>query len=614
MIRTGARVRIGVAFTVLALLVFGAIVMLSAREAHRQSERDTAAVLQQVADRLAQRLDADMAARFRDVQQLASIEGLLEQDLSPQRWRTLLERLQASMKHYSWIGLALPDGTVLASTQGLLEGRNVRQRPWFAKGLARAAVDDVHEAALLAALLPGTGTGEPLRFVDVAAPLQRDGETLGVIGAHLSWSWAEERRREALAMTGDERRLEIVLVDRGGSIALGPSQPAMPAGTASGPAGIIEWSNGESYLTAARPSQPMGDYPGMGWTVVVRQPASTAFAAADALRYRLWTFGLLGALVFGLVGWWLAGRLTEPLRQVARRAQAMMPEGTSLISHDEVDQLGASLSALLDDLKQREQALQSLNETLETRVRERTASLLQANEDLRSFTRSVSHDLRGPLGSMAMVLRQVLTRKDQQLGDSARRTIEIAATECERLYQLAEELLTLALVEQRAFEMAPIDTTRLVEEALHEVRSAAPGWNPEVTVQALPGVTGDAVMLRQVWSNLLSNAFKYSSKVAQARVEVSAQARDTETEFTVSDNGAGFDPSQAARLFGVFERLHASSAFPGTGVGLSIVRRVVHRHGGRVWAESTPGQGARFHFVLPKTPPDQRDLGSAPPG
>lgn len=601
--RRGMRVRIALAFTSLAMLLFGAISYLSAREAYRQSEHDTAVALQQLAQRVAQRLDADMAGRLGEVRQIAALDQLLDWPLNPAHWRLLVEGLQRSSRHYSWIGVAMPDGQVLAATQGLLEGRNVQQRPWFQQGIQQPTVGDVHEAALLASLLrPAPGSGEPLRFVDVAAPLRRGGRAVAVVGAHLSWAWAEERRREALATIDATRAVEIVLLGPGGEIVLGPRQPALPAEAGAARLGSVAWSDGQRYLTATSASQPLDDYPGMGWTVVVRQPESTAFRDADALQLRLWWLGGAGALLFGLVGWWITVRLTGPLREVARRAQTLMPEAAQQVTHDEVDQLGASLTGLLEGLRQREQSLRALNETLETRVRQRTEALQLANEDLRHFSRSLAHDLRGPLGAMGLVLGQVLEGDQPPQGGSARRSIEVVAQECERLQRLADELLTLALAEQHAYERQPVDTTALVHEALAEVRAGATGTPAEVTVQPLPVVMGDALMLRQVWSNLLSNAFKYSSKGARPQVVVSAREEGGETVFCVSDNGCGFDPGQSARLFGVFQRLHPASAFAGTGVGLSIVRRVVLRHGGRVWAESLPGQGARFYFTLPRQP------------
>lgn len=600
--RRSMRARIALAFTTLALLLFGTISYLSAREAYRQSERDTAAALQQLAQRLSQRLDADMAARLGEVRQIAALDQLLDWQLNPTHWRLLVEGLQRNSRHYSWIGVATPDGQVLAATQGLLEGRNVRQRPWFQQGLQAPIVGDVHEAVLLASLLrPDAGSQEPLRFVDVAAPLRRGSRTVGVVGGHLSWAWAEERRREALATVHAGREVEIVLVGPGGDIALGPHQPALPALQGSGAVGSVAWSDGQRYLTATSASQPLDDYPGMGWTVVVRQPESTAFRDADALQHRLWWLGGAGALLFGLVGWWITVRLTAPLRQVARRAQALMPEAAQQVTHDEVDQLGNSLAVLLEDLRQREQSLRALNESLETRVQQRTELLQLANEDLRHFSRSLAHDLRGPLGAMGLVLGQVLEGEQPPRGAGARRSIEVVAQECERLRRLTDELLTLALVDQRDYERTPVDTDALVQQALAEVRAGAIGTPAEVTVPPLPAVVGDALMLRQVWTNLLSNAFKYSSKAERPQVVLSARQEGDETVFCVGDNGRGFDPGQSARLFGAFQRLHPASEFPGTGVGLSIVRRVVHRHGGRVWAESVPGQGARFFFTLPRT-------------
>lgn len=599
--RRSMRARIALAFTTLALLLFGAISYLSAREAYRQSERDTAAALQQLAQRLSQRLDADMAARLGEVRQIAALDQLLDWQLNPTHWRVLVEGLQRNSRHYSWIGVATPDGQVLAATQGLLEGRNVQHRPWFQQGLRAPIVGDVHEAALLASLLrPEAGSTEPLRFVDVAAPLRRGGRTVAVVGGHLSWAWAEERRREALATVDAARAVEIVLVGPSGDIALGPRQPALPGPVDAGEAGSLTWSDGQRYLTATSASQPLDDYPGMGWTVVVRQPESTAFRDADALQHRLWWLGGAGALLFGLVGWWITVRLTGPLQRVARRAQALMPEAAQQVTHDEVDQLGASLSALLEGLREREQSLRALNENLESRVQERTQRLQLANEDLRHFSRSVAHDLRGPLGAMGMVLDQVLQGDQAPQGASARRSIEVVAQECDRLRRLSDELLTLALVDQRDYEQLPVETDALVAEALAEVRAVATGNSAEVTLQPLPAVMGDPLMLRQVWTNLLSNAFKYSSKSMAPKVVVSARVEGDETVFCISDNGRGFDPAQAPRLFGVFQRLHPASEFPGTGVGLSIVRRVVHRHGGRVWADSVPGQGARFYFTLPR--------------
>lgn len=598
--RLGVRERTGLAFWLLAGALFGLTGWLSADAARRQAEADAAAALQGLAERLALQLDADMAARLQQIGQLAAWSVHFSTPSAPDAWQARFESLQRATP-YSWIGLASPAGEVLASTGGLLQGRSVAQRPWFQQGARGPMVGDVHEAVLLASLLPPLDSGEPRRFVDVAAPVREaDGRLQAVIGAHLSWEWAEARRREALARVPAGRQgVNIVLVDRAGKTLLGP--PATPS-YGPMPHGVQVWSgaDGQRHLAAASPSLPREDYPGMGWVVVVRQPLSLALAAAEDLQRRVWLLGLLGATLFGIGGWWLAGRLTEPLRDLARQAQA---SGAGVSAADEVQQLAASLGSLLT-------RLQSANDTLESRVVERTESLQRANEDLREFTRSVSHDLRGPLASIAMVLRQTLTQHSS-LEPPVRHTLEVVATEAERLRHLSEELLTLAMVEQRDLVSEKVAHQALVREVLHGLPVTAAA---QVEVGPLPELSGDALMLRQVWVNLLSNALKFSARVQAPCVQVHAQPQGQEIVFSVHDNGAGFDPAQSARLFGVFQRLHPPSQFPGTGVGLSIVRRVVHRHGGRVWAESRPGQGATFFFALPQAgPPAVDQAASASP-
>lgn len=611
------RVRMGVAFSALALVLFAGSAALSAQQARRQAEHDAAARLQQTAARLAQRLDSDMALRLRDVERLASLADLLPPPQQADAWRSRLGALQAHLQYASWIGLAAPDGRVLAATQGLLEGRNVSQRPWFAQGLGGPMVADVHEAKLLASLLPSPADGEPIRFVDVAAPLRRGGQVVGVLGVHVTWAWAEARRREALQQGADAPAMEILIVDREGTVVLGPQAPApWPAGGLAAqralPAGLLTWSDGRGYLTALSPSQAQADYPGMGWTVVVRQPEAVAFAAANLIVQRMLLFGALAAVLFGAAAWWLSDRLTGPLRRVAAQAQRLMPEAALPAGHDEVDRLAASLGALLADLRQRERELAALNQALEDRVHERTRRLQQANEDLRSFSRNVSHDLRGPLSSMALLLRQVLQQPAHALAPPLRLRIESVARESERLHALTEDLLALSTVEGQALRTAPVDMHALAAEVVERLRLGAAVAVPVVRLGALAPVVGDAGLLRQVWTNLIANAFKFSAKAPAPCVTIDSHEEGAFIVYSVADNGVGFDGSQAARLFGVFQRLHPVSEFPGTGVGLSIVRRVVHRHGGRVWATSAPGQGARFCFALPRRGPVEEEGGEQP--
>jgi light-regulated signal transduction histidine kinase (bacteriophytochrome) len=180
----------------------------------------------------------------------------------------------------------------------------------------------------------------------------------------------------------------------------------------------------------------------------------------------------------------------------------------------------------------------------------------------------------------------------QEVSRHTGRIIENAA----RMNALVDGLLAVSRMTHGTLQEEPIDFSLMVAEITRELN---PGGRADVRIEALPVVKGDVSALRQVWTNLISNAVKYSAKREQPEIRISAETIDDEVVFHVHDNGAGFDPAYASRMFGVFERLHAPNEFEGTGVGLAIVRRSVERHGGRVWADGRPDQGATFHFSLP---------------
>jgi signal transduction histidine kinase len=254
------------------------------------------------------------------------------------------------------------------------------------------------------------------------------------------------------------------------------------------------------------------------------------------------------------------------------------------------------------ELAQRKAAqaeLQQLNASLEDRVQQRTAELRDLVAGLESFNRSVSHDLRGPLGGIAGVSRlaaDALAHGDTVTADRLCRAITAQAESSQRL---VEALLVLARMEDAQVARQPVALGELVDEVVQQLRLSEPALaQPAVAIEPLPVVQADPMLVRQVFANLIGNALKFSRSAAAPRVEVGAQLReDGSAVLYVRDNGVGFDPSQLHRLFQPFERLHGGR-FPGHGVGLSIVRRVVERHGGRVWAEGAAGQGATFYFTL----------------
>jgi signal transduction histidine kinase len=250
----------------------------------------------------------------------------------------------------------------------------------------------------------------------------------------------------------------------------------------------------------------------------------------------------------------------------------------------------------LDEREHAQAQLRAANESLEHRVAQRTAELRENVEGLESFNRSVSHDLRTPLGGIVGVAR--LGREALAAGDAARARsmLDLIESQAVSSVKLVEALLALARASDAPMEMRPVDTGPLVHGVVETL--AAPSQAAQVAVAPeMPTVQADADLLRQVFANLIGNALKFATPTGQPRVDVGTDQMDGETVFFVRDNGVGFEPDAARHLFKPFLRLHGRS-YDGFGVGLSIVMRIVDRHGGRVWAEGRPGQGASFYFTL----------------
>lgn len=392
------RGRLALWFVALASLTLLSVGLYVGQLATQQRAASAGQALHATATAAAQLMAASLRERELDIalfsQELHVTRGPLDH---PDLLQSLQLRRQAR-NELVWLGVVDANGTVVQAIDGLLQGQSVAKRPWFVAGKERVFTGDVHEALLLAKLLPANASGEPLRFIDFAAPIRgRDGQLLGVVGAHASWNWVTDTVQAAAQQLDRSTGAQILIVDRQGTVLYPQAlvdQVRLKNGTANPlPYATVTWDDGREYLTSEVEVDAKTDN-NLGWRIVVRQPLQDALAPAHALRNRLIGLGVVAAILFGLLALPLARTVSHPIEQLAEAARRIeqrvgdvqYPQSTRLL---EVQQLGQSMRSMTASLLAREQELETMNQTLETQVLQRTHALAAANRELE---RLATHD------------------------------------------------------------------------------------------------------------------------------------------------------------------------------------------------------------------------------
>ncbi|HTR44953.1 MAG TPA: ATP-binding protein [Thermodesulfovibrionales bacterium] len=334
--------------------------------------------------------------------------------------------------------------------------------------------------------------------------------------------------------------------------------------------------------------------PSLRWGLVTKIAASEAFAPVSHLKKVAISLAL-SIMVLGIVAALLIAKsLSDPIKALQEGAEIIGKGDLQCrVGSDAKDEIG-QLSRVFDCMTV------SLAET-NAALKQKAAELEAANKELEGFSYSVSHDLRAPLRHMAGFMELLRKKEWSRLDETSRRYVTVITEASKKMGRLIDDLLSFSRIGRSEMHMAAVDFGTLVRETVEEVQHDAEGREVSWTIGELPDVKGDAALLRLMLVNLFSNALKFTRTRTRAEIEMGCTRVQDEHVFFIRDNGVGFDAKYSGKLFGVFQRLHRQDEFEGTGIGLANVQRIVSRHGGRIWAEGTVGQGATFYFTLSGT-------------
>ncbi len=631
------RAKLAVMLTVASLLPLAFSAYLDVQSIRQTRTRDTAELLDARAEQLAHEIDALNTGYLRSTQRVAFQPALQEYCSAPEADRVRhLPRINGIFGAFprsdpSIRGLALIDGNgrVAVATDAPIVGLDFSSRV-----TVRTALQGT---PMISDMYVSTITGVELPTVAYFAPVaDAQGRVLCVVATwvHAEALWRVLREANAKAGPGSFAVLYDSLGIRIGhsfrqDIVFRPAGPLAPeikrtlvATRRFGPRtqalldNVLPFPEQLERALSASPSNDMfrgfariTDSWNFGvasrlhttsWTLFYMMPEATLTAdLALATRNKV-ILALCLMSAAALIG---AAFAATFLRRVNALGQAtgqlaagQLDTRVSIRGADEVGQLGERFNTMAIQLQAQSTELRQSHHAL----RRYADELEAANKDLEAFAFSVSHDLRAPLHVIQGFSQVLQSRHAGQMDAKALHYLQRIRFSVNQMEQLVEGILRLSRLARRPLERQQVDVDRLVAEVLEQARSEGILTTHEVTVQpGLGTAQADQVLLRQVFANLLSNACKFAGKQARPQISIAATAGPGgERVYTVRDNGTGFDPTHASQLFEPFRRLHLADEYPGLGIGLSIVQRIVQRHGGRVWAEAAEGEGASFHFTL----------------
>lgn len=353
-------VKLAILIAILSFIIAMSFGIYANNISTKELESKTFKSLQNVSNNIAQILDREMLERYREIRFASNLDNLSDEKISLEEKRAFIEQIKQNQKHHEWIGFASPDGMVQIGTNGYLEGKNVKARPWFPNGLNGPYIGDVHDALLLAKLLPNT-SGEPIYFTDVAFPVKnKNSDVIGVLCSHLTWQWT----RDIIRSIEKDHNVDIFLLSKDNMILVGPNdserkQLSEISENASkslidNNVRIIDWKDGKKYLTVQTISNGFEEYKGFGWKIIVREPIESAFKEIENNSSKLFIFSIFAAILGAIVGIFLSNLIVLPLRRLNEQIHSLKDNNKfdfdKNISTKEIFELQETLKSLQDNL------------------------------------------------------------------------------------------------------------------------------------------------------------------------------------------------------------------------------------------------------------------------